>query len=36
MEEYSSCCSASRHYIFEELCADCLEHCDFETEDNDQ
>ena len=30
MEEYSDCCGASRHHIFDELCADCLEHCDFE------
>jgi hypothetical protein len=26
MEEYSDCCGASRHHIFSELCADCLEH----------
>jgi hypothetical protein len=25
----SDCCGASRHHIFDELCADCLEHCDF-------
>jgi hypothetical protein len=30
MEEYSDCCGASRHHIFDELCADCLEHCSFE------
>jgi hypothetical protein len=30
MEEYSECCSASRHHIFDELCADCLEHAEFE------
>jgi hypothetical protein len=29
MEEYSDCCGASRHHIWDELCADCLEHCDF-------
>ena len=29
MEEYSDCCGASRHHIWNELCADCLEHCDF-------
>jgi hypothetical protein len=32
MEEYSDCCGASRHHIFNELCADCLEHCSFEEE----
>lgn len=26
MEEYSDCCGAGRHHIFNELCADCLEH----------
>jgi len=26
MEEYSDCCGASRHHIFDDLCADCLEH----------
>ena len=26
MEEYSDCCGASRHYMFDELCSDCLEH----------
>ena len=31
-EEYSDCCGAGRHYIFDELCADCLEHCEFETD----
>ena len=29
MEEYSDCCGAPRHHIFEELCGDCLEHCEF-------
>lgn len=32
MEEYSSCCGAGRHHTFEDLCADCLEHCEFEEE----
>lgn len=35
MEEYSDCCGASRHHIFDELCAECLEHCEFEEEDED-
>ena len=30
MEEYSNCCGAGRHRIYNELCADCLEHCEFE------
>jgi hypothetical protein len=34
MEEYSSCCGAGRHHIFDELCADCLEHCSFEDEES--
>jgi hypothetical protein len=29
MEEYSDCCGASRHHIYDELCGDCLEHCEF-------
>ena len=29
MEEYSNCCGAGRHHIFDDLCADCLEHADF-------
>ena len=33
MEEYSDCCGASRPHIFNELCADCLEHFSFEDED---
>lgn len=33
MEEYSDCCGASRHHIFDELCGDCLEHCSFEDEE---
>jgi hypothetical protein len=32
MEEYSDCCGASRHHIFDELCGDCLEHCSFDEE----
>lgn len=35
MEEFSSCCGAGRHHIFEDLCADCLEHCEFEEEEDD-
>lgn len=40
MEEYSDCCGASRHHIYNELCADCLEHfveCedDYEQEESD-
>ena len=30
--EYSSCCGASRHHIWDELCAECLDHCEFEEE----
>ena len=26
MEEYSDCCGAGRHHIFNDLCADCLEY----------
>ena len=37
MEGYSDCCGASRHHIFDELCADCLEHAEFEDyEDEDE
>jgi len=32
MEEYSECCGASRHHIWDELCADCLEHAEFDEE----
>jgi hypothetical protein len=32
MTEYSFCCGAERHYIWEDLCSDCLEHCEFEEE----
>jgi hypothetical protein len=31
--EYSSCCSASRHHIWDELCSECLDHCEFEDEE---
>lgn len=36
MEEYSDCCGASRHHIFDELCADCLEHCEFTNDEDDE
>lgn len=36
MEEYSDCCGASRHHIFDELCGDCLEHCSFEEEKEEE
>jgi hypothetical protein len=26
MEEYSDCCGAERHYIWSDLCSECLEH----------
>lgn len=32
MNEYSNCCGAERHHIWEDLCADCLEHTEFEEE----
>jgi hypothetical protein len=35
MEELSDCCSADRHHIHDDLCASCLEHCEFITELND-
>lgn len=35
MNEYSECCGASRHHIFNELCADCLEHSEFTYEDGE-
>jgi hypothetical protein len=31
--EYSECCGANRHHIWNELCADCLEWSEFETEE---
>lgn len=34
--EYSDCCGASRHHIFDELCGECLEHCEFEDDENEQ
>jgi hypothetical protein len=33
--EYSSCCGASRHHIWDELCAECLDHCEFEDDYSD-
>ena len=27
-EIVSNCCGASLHYIYEDLCGDCLEHCE--------
>lgn len=30
MNEYSNCCGAEPHHIFNELCAECLEHTEFE------
>ena len=35
MEEYSECCGASRHHLFDELCADCLEHREFIDDEED-
>ena len=35
MNEYSDCCGASRHHIFDELCGDCLEHAEFNDWDGD-
>ena len=32
MEEYSECCGAGRHHIWDELCEACLEHAEFEIE----
>jgi hypothetical protein len=31
--EYSECCGASRHHVYDELCGECLEHCEFEEDD---
>ena len=36
MNEYSDCCGASRHHIFDELCGDCLEHTEFGVDDNEE
>jgi hypothetical protein len=33
MEEYSECCGASRHHIWDELCSNCLEHTEFNQEE---
>ena len=27
-EIVSNCCGASLHYIYEDLCSECLEHCE--------
>jgi hypothetical protein len=35
MQEYSECCGASRHYIWDELCTECLEHAEFTEGDDD-
>jgi hypothetical protein len=32
MEEWSNCCGAERHHIWNDLCSNCLEHCEFEEE----
>ena len=32
--EYSECCGASRHHIFDELCGECLEHTEFEDDED--
>lgn len=32
--EYSDCCGASRHHIFDELCGECLDHCEFEDDED--
>jgi hypothetical protein len=32
--EYSECCGASRHHIFDELCSECLEHTEFEDDED--
>jgi hypothetical protein len=33
--DYSSCCGASRHHIWDELCSECLDHAEFEDDDDD-
>ena len=35
MEEYSNCCTAGRLFPESDLCSDCLEHADFEEEEED-
>jgi hypothetical protein len=35
MNEFSNCCGAGRHPIYDELCGDCLEHCEFEDWDGE-
>jgi hypothetical protein len=32
--EYSECCGASRHHIWDELCAECLDHAEFEDDED--
>ena len=37
MEIISNCCGAPLHYIYEDLCGECLEHCDpINLEEDDQ
>ena len=33
MNEYSDCCGAPRHHIFDELCSECLENTEFVEDD---
>jgi len=30
---YSECCTAPPHHIFDELCGECMEHCEFHEEE---
>ena len=32
----SDCCGAGRHYIYDELCGDCMGHCEFNEVDEDE
>jgi hypothetical protein len=33
MNDYSNCCGAERHHIWDDLCSECLEHfCEAEEE----
>lgn len=34
MEALSDCCGAVKHWIHEDLCSKCLEHCYFEYEED--
>jgi len=36
MNEFSECCSAARHHIFDELCSECLDHAEFVDYDEDE